>query len=220
MRQLALFVIPSAVAFVALGDVLTTILFRTGKFQQYEGYYVWGLLAASAVGLMASTQGRLLGTAFYAMGNTTTPLKCSLVRVAISALGAWGLAMPLSQWLSLGPVATTAGIPLASSVAAIVEFLLLRRALHRQLAYERLSARYVWQLALSAAGGALPAVAFFYATADGRLPGWIAAAIALSIYGGLYFTLTLLFGVDESRLVWARVRGNCRRSFLQGCLRD
>ena len=57
LRQIAFFVIPSAVAFLALGDVVTGALYQSGAFTREMVVYVWGILAGSAVGLLASTWG-------------------------------------------------------------------------------------------------------------------------------------------------------------------
>src|SRR5262249_44750489 len=59
LRRIAFFVVPSAVAFLALGDVIVGALFQTGRFDRSDSRYVWGILAGSAVGLLASTLGRL-----------------------------------------------------------------------------------------------------------------------------------------------------------------
>ena len=47
----AFFVVPSAMAFLALGDVLVGALLQTGRFTRADSVYVWGILAGSAVGL-------------------------------------------------------------------------------------------------------------------------------------------------------------------------
>ena len=57
LRQIAFFVVPSAVAFLALGDVVAAALFQTGRFSHGDSVYVWQILAGSAVGLLASTLG-------------------------------------------------------------------------------------------------------------------------------------------------------------------
>ena len=59
LRQIAFFVVPSAVAFLALGDVIAAALFQTGRFMHDDAILVWAILAGSAVGLLASTLGRL-----------------------------------------------------------------------------------------------------------------------------------------------------------------
>jgi len=59
LRQIAFLVIPSAVAFLTLGDVVAGALYQTGAFTREMTIYVWAILAGSAIGLLASTWGRL-----------------------------------------------------------------------------------------------------------------------------------------------------------------
>ena len=81
----AFFVIPSAVAFLALGDVIAAALLQTGRFRPTDANYVSGILAGSAVGLLASTLGRLYASSYYALRDTRTPLRYALVRVTLTA---------------------------------------------------------------------------------------------------------------------------------------
>ena len=74
LRQIAFFVVPSAMAFLALGDVIAAALFQSGRFRHTDAVYVWGILAGSAVGLLASTLGRLYSSTYYALRDTRTPL--------------------------------------------------------------------------------------------------------------------------------------------------
>jgi putative peptidoglycan lipid II flippase len=55
MRQIAFFVIPSVIAFVALGDVVIGAIYQTGKFTHDDTMFVWWVLGGSAIGLLAST---------------------------------------------------------------------------------------------------------------------------------------------------------------------
>src|SRR5262252_3157964 len=66
LRQIAFFVVPSAMAFIALGDVVAAALLQTGRFSHSDALYVWGILAGSGVGLLASTLGRLYSSTYYA----------------------------------------------------------------------------------------------------------------------------------------------------------
>src|SRR5207253_3274025 len=44
LRRIALFIVPSAMAMLALGDVMTAVLYQTGEFRQDATRYVWGIL--------------------------------------------------------------------------------------------------------------------------------------------------------------------------------
>ena len=59
---------------------------QTGRFRHADAVYVWGILAGSAVGLLASTLGRLYSSTYYALRDTRTPLRYALVRVALTTV--------------------------------------------------------------------------------------------------------------------------------------
>ena len=46
--------------------------------------YVWAILAGSAVGLLASTMGRLYASTFWALHDTRTPLRTASIRVCLT----------------------------------------------------------------------------------------------------------------------------------------
>jgi putative peptidoglycan lipid II flippase len=133
LQQIAYFVIPSAVAFVLLGDVIVATIYRTGRFGHDQVIFVWAVLAGSAVGLLASTSGRLYSSAFYALRNTRTPLKFATVRVALTLGLGYFFALPLPRMLGLDHRWGTAGLTVSAGMASWVEFLLLRRSMHREI---------------------------------------------------------------------------------------
>src|SRR5882762_6047844 len=75
LSRIAFFIVPSAMAMLTLGDVMTGALYQTGKFTQDATVYVWGILAGSTIGLLASTLGRLYSSTYYALHDTRTPLR-------------------------------------------------------------------------------------------------------------------------------------------------
>lgn len=133
LQQIAFFVIPSAVGFVLLGDVIVAMIYRSGQFQRSDVLFVWGVLACSSVGLLASTSGRLYSSAFYALRNTRTPLKFAMIRVALTLALGYVFALPLPRMLGIEQRWGTAGLTLSAGIAGWLEFLLLRRALHRRI---------------------------------------------------------------------------------------
>jgi putative peptidoglycan lipid II flippase len=194
LRQIAFLVVPSAVGFLALGDAITAALFQTGRFTGQDTRYVWGILAGAAVGLIAQTLGRLYSSTFYALGDTRTPLRFAVVRVALGA----GLAYLCAMRFGLGP----AGLTVGSGVAGWIEFTLLRRNLNRRIGSTGvplgLSAR-LWSAAMVAAGAGW-AVKVGVGL-DAPIPD---AAVILGVYGLVYFGLTYLLGVEECRRMVGR----------------
>jgi putative peptidoglycan lipid II flippase len=78
LHRIAFFIVPSVMAMMAFGDVMTGALYQTGRFNRADSKYVWGILAGSTVGLLASTLGRLYASTYYALHDTRTPLASQL----------------------------------------------------------------------------------------------------------------------------------------------
>ena len=204
LRRIAFFIVPSAVAFAALGDVVTAAIYQTGRFGAGDVSYVWGILAGSAVGLLASTQGRLYASVWYALRDTRQPLRFALVRLFVTTALGIVLAFFAPGWLGLEARWGAAGLTLAAGVAGWVEFALLRRSLVPRIGRVALAPRFLAALWGSAAASAASAFALEHALPP--LAPVVGAALVLGVYGGLYFGIAALLGVDESRSLLKRLR--------------
>jgi putative peptidoglycan lipid II flippase len=195
LRQIAFFVVPSAMAFLALGDVVTGALFENGAFQHHDSVYVWGILAGSSVGLLASTLGRLYSSAYYALRDTRTPLRFAIVRVSLTAALGWFCAKPLPLWLGIDPRWGVAGLTASAGVAGWVEFTLLRRALNRRIGPTGVTVSLAVRLWMSAFLAAAAAWSVKLIVGIGH-PVTGGAAI-LGVYGALYLAATYALGLEE-----------------------
>ena len=154
LQQIAFFVIPSAMAFVVLGDVIVGFIYRSGHFQHADVLFVWAVLAGSAVGLLASTSGRLYSSAFYALRDTRTPLKFAVIRVTLTFGLGYLCALPLPRLLGIDHRWGTAGLTFSAGLAGWLEFTLLRRAMNRRIGAVPSGASRIaklWAIALLAA---------------------------------------------------------------------
>jgi len=209
LRQIAFFVVPSAMAFFALGDVIAAALLQTGRFTHGDAQYVWGILAGSAIGLLASTLGRLYSSTYYALRDTKTPLRYAILRVALTTALGYFCAILLPPLLELPREWGTAGLTASAGVAGWLEFLLLRATLNSRIGRTGLPAMFTVQLWLSALAGAGAAWAVKLALPASN-PIVVAAAVLVP-YGLVYIGLTLLTGVPEARTTLERVISRIRR---------
>jgi putative peptidoglycan lipid II flippase len=206
LRRIVFLVVPSAVAFVAIGGWIVALLFQTGRFTAADSQTVWIILAGAAIGLSAGTQGRLLGSAFYALGDTRSPLRAALVRVAITAALGWALALPLRDRFGYSGAWGAFGLTASAGVAAWVEFALLRRWLARRIGAVPVPVRLgLGVLAAAIVAGALGYAAGALADACGA-PVWLAAIAAIAAFGLGYLGITHLAGVPEAAVFTRRVR--------------
>src|SRR4029079_14241308 len=133
LRRIAFFIVPSAMAMMAFGDVMTGALYQTGRFNRADSTYVWGILAGSTIGLLASTLGRLYASTFYALHDTRTPLRFAVVRVLLTTVLGYLLSLPLPDALGVPRQWGAVGLTASAGLAGWVEFALLRRGLNRRI---------------------------------------------------------------------------------------
>ncbi|HYM25102.1 MAG TPA: murein biosynthesis integral membrane protein MurJ [Vicinamibacterales bacterium] len=203
LRQIAFFVVPSAMAFLALGDVVAAAILQTGRFHREDSVYVWAILAGSAIGLLASTLGRLYSSTYYALRDTKTPLRYAIVRVTLTTVLGYLFAIPLPGLLRVPAMWGAAGLTASAGIAGWVEMLLLRSTLNARIGRTGLPADYVVKLWLAAAAGA--AAAWGMKLLLPTLHPIIAAIVILGPYGVVFFAATFLLRIPESSDVFARI---------------
>jgi len=203
LQRISFFVVPSATALFALGDVIAGALYQTGRFGRADAEWVWGILAGSAIGLLASTLGRLYSSAYYALRDTRTPLRFAFVRVALTTALGYALAVAVPPALGLDPKWGVAGLTASAGVAGWVEFVLLRRSMNARIGATGVRPRHA--AVLWAAAGAAAAAAWAVKLALGPRHPLISAGATLGVYALVYGGITSASGVREARLVLARL---------------
>jgi len=208
LGRVAYFVAPTAVLYVALGELLVSALFERGRFGPSDSRLVWLSLSAYALGLLATTASRLLQNTLYALDDPRTPARIALVRVVVGTVVALSLMFWFDQLVLVGTSIRSAagmedadalrhlgvvGIAIGSATAAWVEFLLLRAALAWRIGRPTLG------------GGRLPVVltAALLAAAAGRVvalvlgdpPAMVAAVPVFATAGAVYLAATTFAGL-------------------------
>jgi putative peptidoglycan lipid II flippase len=206
LRRVVFLVVPSAVAFVMIGPSIVALVFETGRFSASDTELVWIILTGSALGLSAGTQGRLLGSAFYALGDARPPLHAALVRVAFTAVLGWLFALPLRHQLGYSETWGAFGLTASAGFAAWIEFLLLRRWLAQRIGAVPVPVRLgLGTLAAAIVAGSLGHGAAWLATAAGAAT-WLAAIAAIATFGGSYLGITSLARIPEAAAFTRRLR--------------
>jgi putative peptidoglycan lipid II flippase len=197
LRQIAFLVVPSAMAFLALGDVVSAAVYQSGLFQHNDAVHVWGVLAGSAIGLLASSLGRLYSSTYYALRDTRTPLRFAIIRVTLTTILGLLFALRLPQMIGIDRSWGVAGLTASAGIAGWVEFLLLRWKLHQRIGAVQPVTSLLAKLWVSAAFSA--AVAFAIKIALGHHGPRLIALAVLIPYGLLYFAITSLLRVPEAQ---------------------
>ena len=226
LRQIAFFVVPSTLAFFAIGDLLVAALYERGVFSRESSIYVWYILMGYAIGLLPGTLARLYSSGFYALRDTRTPLYFAVARVSLSAglgwllafplrplviraLEATGLSMPRLRGVDVAIALGAVGLSAASGIVSWIEYALLRGTLRRRIGAIPSNAAHMARLfgaglAASAAGIAVARVAIpRLAPSLHPVPSAIAAAGA---FGLIYLGLAMALGVPEVRSITRRLK--------------
>ncbi|HEX6558996.1 MAG TPA: murein biosynthesis integral membrane protein MurJ, partial [Longimicrobiales bacterium] len=211
LRQIAVFVVPSVVAFFALGDIVVATLYQHGRFSRLDTVVTYIVLAGFTLGLQASTSTRLLSSTFFALHDTRRPALFATIRVVITGGLGYLMMMPFERLLHYqGRALGALGLSLAAGVGAWVEWGLLWRALHKRIGdfgpgWNVMLRMYAAALLAAAVGRGLDLV----------LPHFqpmLRGAIILAPFGVLYFVLAHLFGIGEASSVVRRVVRRRERS--------
>lgn len=197
LRRIAYFVIPSAVAMLALGWVLAAALYEGGAFTRDDAEWVWAALAGASVGLVAGTMGRLYASALYALRDTRTPFRFATLRVMLAAVLGLALALGLPKMLGFDARWGIGILTAASGLAAWVEFFLLRAAVRVRIGEVGVPGallRTLWGSAILAAALGLLTVRL-----TGSLHPLALGVVVCAVYGGSYLLITRALGADHAR---------------------
>ena len=208
LRQIAFFVLPSAIAFLALGDVIAGAIYQTGQFTRADSLYVWAILGGYAIGLLATTLGRLYASMYYSLKDTRTPLRYAVLRILLSAVFGYLCALPLPPLLGLNPRWGVVGLTASAGFCGWLELALLRNSLKERIGKTGLPSSFIFKLCVAAGAGA----------AAGWLGKWIMdlshpiplAIVSLGLYGAVYFGIAAAFRVPEARGLIGKVGGLIR----------
>jgi putative peptidoglycan lipid II flippase len=203
LKRISFFIVPSAVAFLALGDVIAAVLYQTGKFTRADTIYVWTILAGASVGLLASTLGRLYSSTYYALRDTRTPLLYAVLRVGLGSVLGYFFSIHLPGLLGFESKLGAAGLTIASGTAGWVEFVLLRRSLNKRIGRTGLPLSYSAKLWLGALIGA--GVGWGLKL---LVTGWHPIPLAIVVLGGYgctYFAIGYLFRVAQAQTIIRRI---------------
>jgi putative peptidoglycan lipid II flippase len=199
LQRISFFIVPSSMAMFVFGDVMTSALYQTGQFKHADSVYVWGILAGSTIGLLASTHGRLYSSTYYALHDTRTPLWFATIRVFLTTVLGYIFAITLPPYLGLDPKWGVAGLTASAGIAGWIEYLLLRHSLNSRIGSTGVAAIYLVKLWTAAAISAL--AGFGLKLILPPLHAIPHAILVLGTYGVLYFAIAAGFGVPEARRI-------------------
>jgi putative peptidoglycan lipid II flippase len=198
--------VPASVTCAVLAEPIVRLLYQRGAFTAEQTPGVADALAAFSLGLAANGVILLLNRSFFSLQRPWLPTVVALANLAVNT--ALLAALYRTGW----------GIPLATSLANVVQLTLLWILLRRRVGPLHLRAVLDGLARTSVAAGALGAAAFalWWLLDEALGRSWPAQAVslgsALAVGGAVYLGVSRLLRLDEAALVTGLLRRRMRRA--------
>lgn len=202
MKIAVLIAVPAAAGLVMLAAPLVTTLFYGGEFTRRSVDMTVLALRAYALGLVGFSFVKVLAPAFFAREDTRTPVKVGIVALLANLVLGGSSAWYLTSNHIAGP---HAGLAAATSIAAVLNAVLLYLGLHKAGVIRHGPGWGVLLLRVALANAAMMAV---LATMHRTLSWWIDAALmdrvmwlAASVMAGagVYFFALIALGLRPAQ---------------------
>ncbi|MEX2324889.1 MAG: murein biosynthesis integral membrane protein MurJ [Nitriliruptoraceae bacterium] len=229
LSRVTFFVVPTMVCYLMLGDAVVATLLGGGRFGPDDAIQVGVILAVYSIGLLASTNSRLLQSVLYGIGDARRPAVYALVRVFTAGIVGVAAMLPLDaveitaagfrvvgdiHWAvaPLGERAAeanllrmgAAGLAFGSVIGAWLEFALLRRRVIGLFGPVLMFGRQFGLVAVAAASSVATALLVRWWATTVTLPWRATGLLGVAACGLMYLAMASLLGVDEVRRI---VRG-------------
>ncbi len=193
---------------VTLAEPIIRLLFEYGKFDAAATHAASLALVCLAPGLVAFSTVNILARAFYALGDTQTPMKISIFSLGMNLVLAVALVYPFKQ----------GGLGMANTVTSICNVALLVFALRKKLGKLEMESMRTATLLLLGLGMVAGAIAFFgwkfweEKLGHGTLALKIGAVFVPAIVAGvIYWLAALALKIPAATEIFEFAVGRLRR---------
>jgi len=193
LARVSVLSVPAMVVLILFGVELINLILRTGEFDATSTQRTAEVLRVYGFALLGNASGRLIATAFFALGETRLPARFAIVRVVASTILALALLRPLG----------VVGVVLGATVAGWIEALLLGWQLRQRiggLGFEEIPFVRIGLLAIATTAPALAARMALPAALTQRIAG---SALLLGIVAVSFVIASPLLGLFDAR-TWLR----------------
>jgi len=202
LRLALLIAVPAAIGLFVLAEPLVAALFYGGVFDENAVRMTALALQAYAVGLIGFSFVKILAPAYFAREDTKTPVRIALLAMAVNLI----LSVGVAGYLTINEFAAPhAGLAAATSVAAVLNAVLLYRGLLRDRVLQHSGGWSVLIARVFLANAAMfvvldqlfrPLDWWLSANFTGRII-WLAVTIAIA--AGTYFLALIIMGTRLSQ---------------------
>ena len=207
IRLAFLLTIPSAVGLIVLGRPIIAMIYQRGDFTPFDTQHTAGALAFYAVGLVGYSAIKILAPAFFALGDSRTPMLISLAMILINFFMNWAMVGIFQE----------RGLALSTSTVALLNSALLYAIMSRRVGgiEGRRTAATVGKIVLASTGMGAVCWAASYAQTRALGDGQVARAInvfaSVAVGAVVFYLVARALGVKELAGIAAIVNRFTRR---------
>lgn len=211
LRLVFLLALPSAVGILTLAQPIVRVLYERDEFTASDTHFTAWALSVYALGLAGYSGLKVFVPTFYALGDTRTPVRISILAVAINI--AINVVVVFGWLLPTLPEYAFVGLSLGTACSVTLQTVLLHKALSRRLGswQEHGLGKDIGKMALAAAamGAIVLGVRYLVgplvplSTAGGT--ALLGACIAIG--AACYFGICAAWGIDEVGMLFSMLRG-------------
>jgi putative peptidoglycan lipid II flippase len=200
----ALLCLPAAVGLAVLGGPIIGLVYEHGRFGLADTQAAAGALAGYAIGLGGYAAIKVLAPSFYALDDARTPMRVSLLSIAVNYVLNWTFV----RGLGYGHV----GLAFSTSAVALANSAILWAALRRRVGplgaglWRTLARIAVATVLMGAAIAALDAVVAPRVGTHGTVAYALRLAISVPAGVAIFGAACVLFDVPAARRLARRVR--------------
>jgi putative peptidoglycan lipid II flippase len=207
MRLAFLLTIPSAVGLIVLGRPIIAMIYQRGGFTSSDTEHTAGALAFYAVGLVGYSAIKILAPAFFALGDSQTPMLISLAMILINFF---------MNWFLVG-IFQERGLAFSTSTVALLNSALLYSMMTRRVGGigGRKTAATVAKIVLASAGmGAVCWAASYFLSrvmSDSQVARAVNVVASVGVGAVVFYLIARALGVKELAGVAAIINRLARR---------
>ncbi len=201
LRAVFFVMLPASVGFMVLSRPIILGLFGGGRFDNYSAAMTADVLLFYSVGLTAYGTTKILQSCFFALKDTLTPAKVSVISLIMNIVLNIALMFPMKL----------SGLALATSISGIITALILYHVLQKKLHAFNSKEILISFVRILAASLVMGLICFGAATqniiiGDRTFARLLQLGLLLVIGGVSYIVFCFLFQVREMQELWAWLR--------------
>lgn len=194
LNTISIIMVPATIGMIVLSNPIVNLFYGYGQFDPQTISEISSVLIFSSIGLVGMSLKDVMIRAFYSLHDSMTPVYSGVIGVAVN----------IGLNLILAPVMGIAGLALATSISAIVSFVVLYIGLNRKINGIPMANLFITFIKISFASLIMGVFAYFGFELLSRIniSTKIALFVSVGIAGIVYAVILYFSKIEEYDELW------------------